>query len=211
MSDPRPTSRPIDPRLNPAPGEEYAQDYSDGYAEGLREAFREILRHASRGHTAQELRLLIESRIAQIREDVEIKRKSLLIPPRTPIWGTRPRPPSTSAAELRTDLEVATALAGNSYLFFETRPNRAIACLLRSHTSFPRLIVISQHPPPLPGIPSQKVSVLRLGSPDLGHESESGVLGPGEIGGRVKSQMEDHSGALVYLDALEFLGTEYSL
>ena len=67
--------------------EEFARTYAAGYEEGVRSALREVLQHASRGHTAQELRILIESRLARLSEEVELKRKGLLAPPRRPAWG----------------------------------------------------------------------------------------------------------------------------
>ncbi|MCI4318467.1 MAG: hypothetical protein L3J96_08005, partial [Thermoplasmata archaeon] len=93
MSDPAQEPSGTPGRAATPPDEESANAYADGYGEGLREAFREVLQHASRGHTAQELRILIESRLARWREDVEVKRKSLLGPPRRPSWGPLLRPP----------------------------------------------------------------------------------------------------------------------
>ena len=66
--DPAPPARDDAPR----PDEEYARTYADGYEEGVRSALREVLQHASRGHTAQELRILIESRLARLEEEVEL-------------------------------------------------------------------------------------------------------------------------------------------
>lgn len=212
MSDPDRGAPSTDAEENPPADEEYARTYAAGYEEGVRSALREVLQHTSRGHTAQELRILVESRLARLEEEVELKRKGLLGPPRRPAWNSllrAPQParpwngpaPPSSAPSLR-------LTAGASVLVREERPARALAILRTNLAAFPRLATVSLRPPELAGVPAERrtdITVSVSGSADAPH------LAPGEIGGRLREPTEASGGALVYVDALEFLATEYSL
>ena len=66
MSDPN-GAHP-DERPGGAGDDEYIEGYAKGYGDGLREALRELRSHAGRGASPQELRMLIESRLARIPE-----------------------------------------------------------------------------------------------------------------------------------------------
>jgi hypothetical protein len=191
--------------------EAYAQAYAEGYGEGLREALRELLQHASRGHTAQELRFLVESRLARVREDVEVKRRSLLSPPRRPAWGALLRAPKPVAAwsSEPASLPPTAIPPGQSVLVREERPVRALELLRRSLSSYPRVLLVSVHPPELPDGGGGGAEVLRVG-PASGDSGRPG-LSPSEIAGRIRAATDAEGGALVYLDAFEFLATEYSL
>ncbi|MCI4358036.1 MAG: DUF835 domain-containing protein [Thermoplasmata archaeon] len=212
MNDGEPTPR-SPPAAEPASAgdDDYAAAYSEGYGEGLREALKELLQHASRGHTAQELRFLVESRLARVREDVEVKRRSLLSPPRRPAWSAllrTPRPVEPWAPE-RPSLLLTGVVAGQTVLVREERPARAIELLVRSLGAFPRVLVVSVQPPTLPAPFAATAEVLRVGpaSGDAGREG----LSPSEIAGRIRDATDRDGGALVYLDAFEFLATEYTL
>ena len=190
----------------PAGGDEYARAYSEGYGEGLREALREMLQHASRGHTAQELRLLVESRLARVREDVELKRRSLTNPPNRPAWGAMLRPPSPtlSAPAPPTPTRAVDIVPGGAYLFREQRPERAVAAAAAAAGRFPRLVAISVRPPPfaLPAsVTLEFVEIRMSGDPDERPD-------PTRISGRIRSAVEAEGGALVYLDAVETLAGE---
>jgi hypothetical protein len=199
----------------PPADEEFARTYAAGYEEGVRSALREVLQHASRGHTAQELRILIESRLARLAEEVELKRKGLLAPPRRPAWGSLLRPPAAArpwsgpapapgAPSLRLS-------AGRSVLVREERPSRALEILRASATAFPRIATVSLRPPETPGIPPGRRIDITVGGGASPDPSGANRLAPGEIGGRLREPTEAPGGALVYVDALEYLATEYSL
>jgi hypothetical protein len=213
VNEPRPPGRMLDARANPAPDESYAQAYCDGYAEGLREAFREMLANASRGHTAQELRMLVESRLARIPEDVEVKRRSVLGPPRKVTWGpllrTPAPPPAATGPTPRRP--VGSVPPGESCLFFERRPGLAVQCLASSHAGYALVLVISQHPPELKEVPRAKMEVIRPRSskPEMGPSPQTADLG--QIAARISSALETPAGVLIYIDALEFLLTENSV
>lgn len=191
---------------SPAGGDEYARAYSEGYGEGLREALREMLQHASRGHTAQELRLLVESRLARVREDVELKRRSLTNPPNRPAWGAILRPPSPTltpppSGGAPRSLDI---VAGGAYLFREQRPERAVAAAGAAAGRFPRLVAISVRPPSFslpPGTSLEFVEIRVSGDPDERPD-------PTRISGRIRTAVEAEGGALVYLDAVETLAGE---
>jgi hypothetical protein len=190
------------------PDEEYAAAYSEGYGEGLREAFREVLSHIGRGHTVGEIRVLVESRLARIREDVSAKRRNILGPPRRPAWGALLRPPAAS----RREPEATPRLArGSSYLFREDRPRRALSFVNRAGAEYHRILCVTTSPPEFTGVPKNRVEVLRLALPSPGLTASEGELDPGGLGGRIKEATEASGGALVYLDALEVMSTEYSL
>jgi hypothetical protein len=190
------------------PDEEYADAYSEGYAEGLREAFREVLSHVGRGHTVGEIRVLVESRLARIRDDVSAKRRNILGPPRRPAWGALLRPPASP----RSEPEATPRLArGSSYLFREDRPRHALAFVSRAGGEYGRILCVTTSPPEFAGVPRNRVEVLRLALPSPGLGVSEGELDPGGLGGRIKEATEAGGGALVYLDALEVMSTEYSL
>jgi hypothetical protein len=193
--------------------EEFARTYAAGYEEGVRNALREVLGHASRGHTTAELRMLIESRLARLPEEVELKRRSMLAPPRQPAWASLLRPPAGARPWVAPVGPIPTyhpSLAtGGSVLVREERPRRALDLLRESAHEFPRVVLLSLHPPDLPEIrPDQRI-VIPLTSG--GEGPDRAALAPGEIGGRLREPTESPGGALVYLDALEFLATEHSL
>ncbi len=201
---PRRLSAP-DPEEFPA-DEEYARTYAAGYEEGLRSALKELLAHASRGHTNQELRALIQSRLARVAEEVELKRRSMLSPPRPRPWDSLARPAASGApVELASPERVA---ASGSLLVCEERPRRALEVLRASAERFPRVVVVSPGPVDT-GVPEGErlvlVNVRTAGTASSTH------LTPGEVLGRLKEPTEADGGALVYVDALEFFVTEEGL
>ena len=213
MSAPFRRDGPAPPPVEEGPkDEEFARTYAAGYEEGVRSALREILGHASRGHTTAELRMLIESRLARLPEEVELKRRSMLAPPRQPAWASLLRPPGGARpwlAPVGTPSPASVRLStGGSLLIREERPRRALELLRESVHQFPRVVLLSLHPPELPEIrPDQRI-VIPLASGADG--PDGAALAPGEIGGRLREPTEAAGGALVYLDALEFLATEYT-
>jgi hypothetical protein len=200
------------PEPGPVPGDdEYVRGYAEGYEEGLREALRELLQHASRGHTAQELRFLVESRLARLGEDVERKRRSLLAPPRKPAWGPllrAPRPWDGGRRDAPPPPATVALHPGETVLIREERPERAVELLRASAADYPRVVLVSNHPPEIGSPGGRSPTVLRVG-PAAG-DAERG-LAPGEIAGRIREATDAEGGALVYLDAFELLATEYSL
>jgi len=204
VSDGSRPSPPPDRADASSAGDEYARAYSEGYGEGLREALKEMLQHASRGHTAQELRLLVESRLARVREDMELKRKSLVNPPSRTAWGAALRPPAPSEAAAPTAHPEVAVRAGNAYLFREERPARAVAAVAGVAARFPRLVAISVRPPPFrppTGVRLDYVEVQLSSDPET-------ATGPTKLSGRIRTAVEAPGGALVYFDAFETLATE---
>jgi hypothetical protein len=208
----RPGGTPPPADLEPPADEEYARTYAAGYEEGLRSALREVLQHAARGHTAHELRILVESRLARVDEEVELKRRSLLAPPRRPAWGSllrAPQPTRPWSPPVGGGSAASVCIGpGRSLLVREDRPTRAVDLLRQSAHDFPRCALVSLRPPDLPGVsPERRVAIVPSGS-DL---AAGGRLSPGEIGGHLRGPTEASGGALVYVDALEYLVGEYGL
>jgi hypothetical protein len=196
----------------PPADEEFARTYAAGYEEGVRSALREVLQHAARGHTAQELRILVESRLARVDEEVELKRRSLLAPPRRPAWGSLLRAPQPARAWAPPvgggAPPVIRVGPGRSLLVREDRPERAVDLLRASAHDFPRCAIVSLRPPELPGVsPDRRVDIV----PSASDLAGGGRLSPGEIGGHLRNPTEASGGALVYVDALEYLVGEYGL
>ncbi len=213
-SDRRPGANPP-PAEEPPADEEFARTYAQGYEEGVRSGLREVLQHVSRGHTAQELRILVESRLARLAEEVELKRRGLLGPPRRPAWNALLRAPQPTRA-WSGPVTAATPLSlrlapGHSVLVREERPARALEILRANATAFPRLATVSLRPPEVPVCPGTERVDLAVGGAGGNDPAGSGRLAPGEIGGRLRGPTEAPGGALVYVDALEYLATEYSL
>jgi hypothetical protein len=215
VSAPERRDRAPAPSDDPPADEEFARAYASGYEEGVRSALRELLQHASRGHTAQELRMLAESRLARLAEEVEVKRKGLLAPPRRPAWNSLFRPPQPGrvgpAGTGPGPLASLPLARGKTVLVREERPARAVEALRANSGSFPRVVLVSQRPPEVPGLPSDHRLELIVAAGG-GSDADGGKrLSPGEIGGRLREPTEAEGGALVYVDALEFLVSEYSL
>ncbi len=210
MSAPdRPAGSSPPPEGEPPADEEFARTYAAGYEEGVRSALREVLQHAARGHTAQELRILVESRLARLDEEVEVKRRSLLAPPRRPAWTSllrAPQPARSWTPPIGSGTPNIRLGPGRSVLVREERPERAIDLLRSSVHDFPRCAIVSLRPPELTGLsPERRVDIIPSGS----ELSGGGRLSPGEIGGHLRGPTEAPGGALVYVDALEYLSGEY--
>ncbi|MCI4350649.1 MAG: DUF835 domain-containing protein [Thermoplasmata archaeon] len=201
-----PPSRDGFPRRPSAPDEAFADAYAHGFGDGLRDGLKELLQHVSRGHTAQELRLFIESRLARVPEEVEFKRRNVLAPPPKTSWGTLARAPSAPAVA-----PPAPVVFGQSYLVREERPARAIEMVRQNASKRPRLVAISIHPPEFGDLPPGRLEVVRLGPSGPGGRPDDHGPAPGEIGGRVREATEAEGGALVYFDGIEFLVTEFGL
>jgi hypothetical protein len=207
-ASPRRDPRAAPPAPDPSGGEDdYANAFAAGYGEGLRESLREMLANASRGYTASELRMLIQSRLARVPEDVDLKRKSLTGPPRRPAWGALLRRPGVRppAAPEAAEVEALPAWsAGRSYLFNEQRPDRGprfVASVAARHRG---VVWVSHQPAPVLGLPEERVLSIR---PSGGAE-ESGS-GPGGLAGQITGFRERAEGpVLVYTDALEYFLTE---
>jgi hypothetical protein len=203
------TKRPSEPR--PAQGDaEYSDGYIEGYAEGLREGLRELLVHASQGHTTAELRVLVKSRIARIPEDVELKRRQLLAPPRRTGWEPllKPPAPATAAPTISLTAGLPEWSPGRAFLFREERPRSAIRFALARASAHAKVLWVSLEPPPPLGIEVARVEWLRPGGTRPGEEASVGNTSPGGIAGRIQERGAEGS-LLVYLDALEYLRTEY--
>ena len=197
------------------PDEEYARAFAAGYEEGVRGALRETLEHIGRGHTPAEIRMLTASRLARLSEEVDLKRRSLLAPPRRPAWGSLLRPPSP-ARPWTGPVPGASAgpyrlVPGRSLLVREERPARALEILRANASAFPRVALVSMRPPDVPGLPADHRLELPVGGAGAPDGTAASSLSPGELGGRLRGPTEASGGALVYVDALEYLATEHSL
>ncbi len=192
------------------PGDdEYIEGYAKGYGDGLREALRELRAHAGRGASPQELRMLIESRLARIPEDVAVKRKGLLTPPRRAPWGSLLRPPAAPAwSPPRAALPVAAIEPGTTRLVREDRPGRAVELLRASAGRYRRVVLVSQRPPDLPGVDPDRIETIVPAGARDDAAATTGGLDPSAFAGRIRAAV-DAGSALVYLDAIEFLATEY--
>jgi hypothetical protein len=215
VSDPAESSdRPSREGPRSPDDEEFARAYADGFGDGIRSALKEVLQHVSRGHTAQELRILIESRLARVSEEVELKHKSLLGPPRRPAWGPllrAPQPVGRGAPPSAPSGPASALLPSNSYLVKEQRPDRAIRMVEQGLASFPRLVVVSLHPPAFSGQNAAATTTIKLGANVAGESGSEASVSPGEIGGRLRAPTEAGGGAIVFLDSLEYLVTENGL
>lgn len=98
-------------------------------------------------------------------------------------------------------------LPRQSYLASEPKPARALALLESAVDDFPRVVLLSLHPPALPGLPaSRRVELALTESSAPGEAARPVPLG--QIGGRLREAMA--AGVLVYTDALDFLLSEAS-
>jgi len=194
------------------PGDdEYIEGYAKGYGDGLREALRELRAHAGRGASPQELRMLIESRLARIPEDVAVRRKGLLTPPRRAPWVSLLRPPAAPVwTPPKSSLPVVPVEPGSTHLLREDRPRRAVELLRVSAPRFRRVVLVSQRPPELSGVSADIVEAIVPAGARTDGGSTAGAMDPSGFAGRIRTAV-DSGAALVYLDAIEFLVTEYPL
>jgi hypothetical protein len=158
--------------------------------------------------------MLAESRLARLSEEVELKRKSLLAPPRRPAWNSlfrAPQPTRPWTGPVTGPGSATVALGpGKTVLVREERPARALEVLRAQALRFPRVVLVSQRPPDIPGLGADRRQEIVVAASGGGADG-GGRLAPGEIGGRLREPTEAPGGALVYVDALEFLASEYSL
>jgi hypothetical protein len=200
------------PDTEPPADEEYARAYAAGYEDGARNALREVVQHAARGHTPQEIRMLAEGRLVRLPEEVEMKRRGLLAPPRRTAWNALLRPPPPTPARPWTTpvggtMPPARMIPGQSLLVREERPTRALEVLRASTRSFPRVAIVSLHPPELPSLPPERRDDISPRGPAAG-DGTVGRTGLSELGGKLKGPTEAAGGALVYVDALEYYVAE---
>ena len=201
--------RSLEPRDRPgperAPDEEFARAYALGYEEGIRTALKEMIEHAARGHSPAELRMLLESRVARLAEEVEVKRRTLLAPPRRTAWATAAVPPRPWSA-VPAGRGPRPLDPGRGYLVAESRPERALDLIRGAAPGAPRVLLISRRPPQLPGVPDDRRFDLRPSGID--NPSAAGSLG--ELSGRIRDALSGPAGAWIYLDSIEFLLTSLS-
>lgn len=152
--------------------------------------------------------MLAEGRLVRLPEEVETKRKGLLAPPRRTAWNAilRPPPPTPArpwAAPIGTARPTVRLVRGQGLLVREDRPGKAVE-LLRAHAAqYPRVVLVSLHPPELPELPAdRRLEISPRGAP--GPDGVAARVGLSELGGRLKGPTEAPGGALVYLDALEY-------
>lgn len=202
------------PELPPTGDASFADAYAAGYGEGVRESLREVLQHASRGHTAAEIRILVESRIARIPEEVELKRRSLTQPPRRPAWGALLRPPGPVPFPVADPGAPAAGAPpepftpATSYLFREERPRESIRFAREVAARHGRALWVSAEAPPDLGLAPERVLFVRPAARSAGGEPGGG---PGEIAGRIRGVPSDAGPVLAYVDALEFFVTEFGV
>lgn len=211
-AEPRRENRPTPPAER-APGDTaYAEAYAAGYGEGLRESLKELLQHASRGHTAAELRILVESRLARVDEDVEVKRRSLMLPPRRPSWGSLLRTPSAAlpapapaptAPPLSTN--VPSFAPGTSYLFREERPQLGPKFARQVASRHDGVLWVSREDP---GLPEMRVEILRP-SAQVPGDTTAPLGAPGEIAGAVLRANRTAPHLLVYVDTFDYFASEF--
>ncbi|HTP56114.1 MAG TPA: hypothetical protein VML53_05575 [Thermoplasmata archaeon] len=196
----------------PPADEEYARAYAAGYEDGARNALREVVQHAARGHTPQEIRMLAEGRLVRLAEEVESKRKGLLAPPRRTAWGAILRPAPSAPARpwlvpVGSTPPAARITPGQGILVREERPARALELLRAGARIFPRIVLVSLHPPDLPGVrPEGRIDLSPRGP--AGPDGGGSRISLSELGGRLKGPTEAPGGALVYFDAAEYYVTE---
>lgn len=193
-------------------GDEGADGYARGFGDGVRSALKEVTGLASRGHTASEIRLFAETRIAHLGEEVEMKRRSLLSPPR--------RLPVEALLRVKLkDHEGPRAFPpialGSSYLFFEPTPRQARAFTREVVALGCGALIMTRLPqearPPGSG---SRVAILHLGAQHTGPAGEDGVesIGdsdPGQLTGRLSRFFDSTPPpAAVVLEAFEFLYSE---
>lgn len=199
MSDPEPRTRRAEAGTHA--DEEYAEPFLAGYAEGVRSALKDLIGQASRGHTVGELRMLMQSRLAHLPEEIELRRQRLLATPQVSPWApvlapTGPPRPWGGGGGV-----TPRPAAGTPILFREDRPRRAVELADSAAGRFDGLVVVSPDPPAFPSVSPERLHTLLVDptSPTLTLES---------LAGRLNALLQTPGAKLVYLDAIETISLQ---
>jgi hypothetical protein len=198
VSDPSSPERPDETGTNP--DEEYAETYLAGYVEGARSVLKDLLGQASHGRTVGELRVLVQSRLAHLPEEVELRRRRLLASPRASPWAPvlpRPGPPRPWGGGVASPRLVA----GSQVLVREERPRRAVELAREAVGRFPIALIVSPDPPSFMDVPAEKLRTFVVGAGGPG-------LTPESLAGQLTGPMQAEGGALVYLDGIETISLQ---
>lgn len=188
------------PRGRPLADERWANAYAEGYGEGIRDALKEIL-GAVRSGTPQEIRWQVQSRLARIPEDVELKRRALLGPPPRGGWEAPRRPAPAPAVSL------TGALEGSGVLYKEAMAVEAPAHVAQVHRNYGRVVAFGRAPqPPLP-LPEGTLAVLVVGG-SRERPGEEPTEDLASAAGRLDALLVEGP-TLVYCDCVEYLCSEY--
>jgi|GEM_PF-413496 hypothetical protein len=202
---------PASPVPVPDPDEEAARAYADGYGEGVRNALRDIIGLASQGHSASEIRLFAQTRLARLGEEIALKRRSRLVPPdRIPLETLLRGPRALGGGEPVSSPLIA--FPGHSYLFVDPRGLKARGFL---HSLLERgmaAVALTRFPRELKeAMGRSNLKILYLGRQEASEEGVESVqdADPGLLTGRIQRALEGFpSPPVIHLEAFEYLETE---
>lgn len=201
-SDELPRERPKGPA-----DERIAGAYAEGYGEGIRDALREVLQ-AVRSSTPQELRWQVQSRLARVAEEVELKRRSLLGPPPRDGWQPARARAVPAIASAPSGPRLTESLEGGGVLFREARPSAAPEHVGAVWPQYGRVVVFGRPAePPLP-VPPESIRLLAVGRMRAGDDAEA-APDLSAAAGRLPAILSEGP-LLVYCDCLEYLAQEYT-
>lgn len=204
-------TQPEDPFRTLSPSaEDSASAYARGYGDGVRGALREVISLAARGHTASEIRLLAQTRLSKLGDEVALRRKSLLAPPqrvpleslvRPRLRGEGPNPQHPPAAP------------GSSYLFLEVTPREARTFLKDLLGRGVRGLALTRIPQDLrPVAPPPALAILHLGGGGAPEEGVEAVQSdPNYLTSHVANFWDSADGpGVVHFEAFEYMQSETS-
>lgn len=181
--------------------------YSRGWGDGVRDALNYVSRLVVRGHTPQEIRVFVESRMSHLDEEVSLKRKTLLSSPSgIPVESlVRVTPRGANAPTA-----FPPAVPGYSYLFLEENRLVARSFVKALLPSVGRTLAITRLPPDVRRLgPPQELVMLHLGVETSSEEGvEPAESSPTQLTGKVDNFLtRTPAPATVYLEAFEYLST----
>jgi hypothetical protein len=185
--------------------------YSRGWGDGVRDALNFVSRLVVRGHTPQEIRVFLDSRLAHLDEEVSLKRKTLLSSPTgIPVESLVRVQPRGAAAPS----SFPPAVPGYSYLFLEETRSVARAYVKGLLPHVGRALALTRLPSEVRRIaPPQELVMLHLGTETSTEDGvEPAESSPTQLTGKVELFLtRTPAPALVYLEAFEYLITTNNL
>ncbi len=177
--------------------------YARGFGDGVRSALREVMSWASRGHTPAELKVLAQSRLSHLDEEVALKRRTLLSAPQSiPLESLlRVRGPESAPG-------FPPLAPGYTYLFLEERPLLARRFLAEALPRLGGALGLTRLPGELRAVaPREALEVLYLG---VESPSDPGVEGASNNVSGLTSRVQDFLGRdgssrALYLEAFDYL------
>lgn len=197
------------PAVQRSEGED--DEYARGFADGSRVALREVISYVGKGHTASEIKLLAETKLAHVGEDsVEYYRNALPRPQRIPVENLLPgRQPDAGHSLVP---QMKAVMPGFSYLFSEESPNAGRKFLKQMISAGLPTVIITRLPQNFEDLKAASgCLIVVVGNAESGESGKrEGCLIhigniPNDVTGPVNEYLSSNAGQIgCYLETVEY-------